>query len=69
MNLVTTTQEITQEKVLNLIKENHSITQAQMANVLGLTRDGISYNIKQLKDKGIIERAEATKNGMWIMMK
>ena len=40
-----------------------------MANVLGLTRDGISYNIKQLKDKGIIERAEATKNGMWIMMK
>jgi ATP-dependent DNA helicase RecG len=46
----TTTQEIaqetTQEKILNLIKKNPSITQTQMANALGLTRDGISYNIK-----------------------
>ena len=38
-----------------------------MANALGLTRDGISYNIKQLKDKGIIERSGATKNGLWII--
>ena len=38
-----------------------------MANALGLTRDGISYNIKQLKDKGAIERTWATKNGLWII--
>lgn len=38
-----------------------------MANVLELTRDGISYIIKQLKDKGIIERVGTTKNGMWIV--
>ena len=31
-----------------------------MANVLELTRDGISYIIKQLKDKGIIERVGTT---------
>ena len=41
-----TTQETTQEKILNLIKNNPEITQTQMAEVLGLTRDGISYNIK-----------------------
>ena len=63
MNSVKTTQE----KIKELIKDNPSITQTQMANVLGLTRDGISYNIKQLKDKGIIERAGATKNGLWII--
>lgn len=43
------------------------ITQTQMANALGLTRDGIFYNIKQLKDKGIIERVGATKNERWII--
>ena len=29
-----------------VIKNNPEITQTQMAEVLGLTRDGISYNIK-----------------------
>ena len=62
-----TTQQTTQEKILKLIKDNPSITQTQLATALGLTRDGISYNIKQLKEKGIIKRAGATKNGMWII--
>ncbi len=63
------TQETTQEKILKLIKENPNITQNQMATALGLTRDGISYNIKQMKDKGVIERVGATKNGKWIIKK
>lgn len=36
-----------------------------MAKILDLTRDGISYNIKVLKDKGIITRDGSTKNGIW----
>lgn len=55
----------TQEKILKLIKENNAITQAEMAKVLNITRDGVAYNIKILKDKGIIERIGATKNGTW----
>ena len=62
-----TAQETTQEKILKLIKSNPSITQTQMAKVLGITRDGVSYNIKQLKDNGISERVGATKNGYWIV--
>ena len=62
-----TTQKTTQEKIINLIRKNPYITQTQMAKILGLTRDGISYNIKQLKDNGIIERIGATKNGYWIV--
>ena len=61
------TQETTQEKIIKLIKDNPSITQTQMANALGLTRDGITYNIKQMKNNGVIERVGATKNGMWII--
>ena len=62
-----TTQKTTQEKIINLIRKNPNITQTQMAKILGLTRDGISYNIKQLKDNGIIERIGATKNGYWVV--
>lgn len=60
-----TTQKTTQEKIINLIKKNPSITQVEMAKALDLTRDGISYNIKVLKEKGIIERVGSTKNGIW----
>ncbi len=60
-----TAQETTQEKIINLIKKNPSITQSEMAKILKLTRDGISYNIRILKEKGIIERIGATKNGYW----
>ena len=60
-----TTQETAQEKIINLIKKNPAITQTEMAKILNLTRDGISYNIKILKRKGIIERVGSTKNGIW----
>ena len=60
-----TTQETTQEKIINLIRKNPAITQVEMAKILNLTRDGISYNIKILKEKGIIERVGSTKNGSW----
>ena len=60
-----TTQETTQEKIINLIKKNPGITQVEMAKALDLTRDGISYNIKTLKEKGIIERVGSTKKGIW----
>lgn len=64
-----TTQKTTQEKIINLIKKNPSITQVEMAKALNLTRDGISYNIKALKEKGIIERVGSTKNGIWKILK
>ncbi len=64
-----TTHKTTQEKILDLIKENPNITQIEMAEKLGLTRDGISYNIKYLKDNGIIERIGSTKKGSWRIIK
>ena len=64
-----TTQETTQEKIIDLIKEKPNITQAQIAKVLGITRDGVSYNIKKLKENKIIERIGATKKGSWKIIK
>ena len=65
LNQQETTQKTTQEKIINLIKKNSGITQVEMAKALDLTRDGISYNIKALKEKDIIERGGSTKNGIW----
>ena len=63
--ILTSNQETTQEKIINLIRKNPAITQVEMAKILNLTRDGISYNIKILKEKDIIERVGSTKNGSW----
>lgn len=64
-----TTHKTTQEKILDLIREYPDITQIEMAERLGITRDGISYNIKYLKDNGIIERVGSTKKGIWKIIK
>lgn len=60
-----TTQKTTQEKIIELIKKDPSITQIEMANKLGITRDGVSYNIKILKENGVIERVGSLKKGSW----
>lgn len=62
-----TTQETAQEKLLSLVKKNPNITQEQLATKLGITRDGVSYNIKMLREKGKIERTGSTKSGTWIV--
>ena len=63
------TQETTQEKILKLIKKKPNITQGEMSKIIGLTRDGISYNIKILKENGVIERIGFTKKGIWKILK
>ena len=69
INLQETTQETTQEKIIKLIKENPNITQAEMSKILDITRDGISYNIKVLKEEGKIRRVGATKKEYWEILK
>lgn len=51
--ILTSNQETTQEKIINLIKKNPSITQSEMAKILKLTRDDILYNIKISKDRKV----------------
>jgi ATP-dependent DNA helicase RecG len=64
---INTVEETTDtvEKILNIISNNPHITQAQLAEITGLTRRGIEWNIQQLKAKGLIERIGADKGGHW----
>ena len=57
--------EKTTEKILTTIVNNPYITQSELAKVCGITEDGIYWNIKRLKEDGIIRRVGPNKGGHW----
>lgn len=55
----------TQLKILELIKENPSITQKIMMEKMKLSRPAITLNLKLLKEEKIIERIGSDRKGYW----
>ena len=55
----------TTQKILEEIKKNPSISRDELAEKCGLTSDGIKYNIRKLREKGIIKRIGPDKGGHW----
>lgn len=70
-SLEKTTQKTTQKlnhnqlKIIEIIKENPKITKKELANILGITQDGVKYNLKKLVDKNIVERIGPDNGGYW----
>lgn len=58
-------KEKTRDKVLNLIKENPSITQQEIMDKLSLSRSAIEYQIRQLKASEKIKRVGGDNGGYW----
>ena len=54
--------------IIKLIEDTPNITQAEMANLLGVTSRTIRNNIKFLVDNEYIKRIGADKNGKWIVI-
>ena len=54
--------------VLELIRNNHSITQEQISEQANLTRGQVEYCIAKLKDSGQIIRVGSTKSGHWSVL-
>ena len=48
---LTTTLTETQQRIINLIKEDNKITRDEMASKIGITKYGIQYNLNILKKK------------------
>ena len=57
----------TERKVLEFIVEDSGITQKEIAQKMGMSKNGIRYTMDRLKDRGILEREGATKRGKWII--
>ena len=61
---IDTTQKTTQ-KIVEQMRSNPTISIEELAELCELTRDGINYNIRNLKNKGIIKRIGPDKGGHW----
>ena len=61
---IDTTQKTTQ-KIVEQMRSNPTISIEELAELCGLTRDGINYIIRNLKNKGIIKRIGPDKGGHW----
>ncbi len=59
----------TEDKIIILIRDSPNITINQLMIRTGLSKPGITKNLKQLKEKGIIERVGSKKTGYWELVK
>ncbi len=55
----------TQQKIMELLRKNPSITQAEMAEIIKISKRAIQKNIKELVDEDIIERVGSDRKGYW----
>jgi ATP-dependent DNA helicase RecG len=61
--------EKTTPKILILLSDNPKISTQELADIIGLTYDGIKWQLNKLKSQGIIRREGANKGGKWIILK
>ena len=50
---------------MQMIRKNSRITQAEMAEIIKISRRAVQKNIKELVDQGIIIHEGSTRNGYW----
>jgi ATP-dependent DNA helicase RecG len=62
---VVKTVEKTVVKILALIKDNPKITQRELMVETGLTQRGVEWNLRKLKDEGVIHRIGSARSGHW----
>ena len=58
-------REKSREKIINIIRNNPSVTQFDLSNILQLSTKAIEKQIKNLKEDGIIRRVGPDNGGHW----
>ena len=56
---------VNQQKIMDEVKKNPYITQEGLSHIVGISKKSISTNMKKLKDRGMLRRIGADKNGYW----
>ena len=62
-----TTRKTTQEIILEAIACNPSITRAELAEVVGISPDGVKYHLQKLAKSGRLKRVGSTRRGEWVI--
>lgn len=52
-------------KIIAVIQENPFVTKLELAALCNLSLSGIEWNIRKLKERGVLERVGSTKKGYW----
>lgn len=60
-----TTTQTTSLKIIELMKQNADISIEEISAACGITRDGVNYQIRQLKKKNLIRRIGGDFGGHW----
>ena len=59
------TREKTRDKILELIRVDPCISMENIATSLGLTRKGVEWQVRKLKQSGLLRRVGPDKGGYW----
>ena len=63
-----TTQK-TREVILAALEKSPDLTNKELADICGISIDGIKYQIKQMRSLGLIRRVGPDKGGHWEVIK
>lgn len=55
----------TEEVFLNALRKNPYISRKELSKLLMISEDGVKYQMKKLKSKGLIEHIGASRGGYW----
>lgn len=57
--------DVTEKRILELLKDNAKYKTAELAEMFDISRKKVSVKLKNLREKGIIERVESDRKGYW----
>lgn len=57
--------DVTEKRIIELLKDNSKYKTAELAEMLDISRKTVSIKLKNLKDKGIVERVGSDRKGYW----
>ncbi len=60
-----TVEKTTREKIIELIRDNPSITTKDIADSLGITAKGVEYQLAKMQENKILVREGSKKSGSW----
>ena len=63
------TRERTREKIVQFLKDNPKATTVEISDFAGISPKGVEWQIKKLKDKGLLKRVGPDKGGHWEVKK
>ncbi|MCM1232931.1 MAG: winged helix-turn-helix transcriptional regulator [Ruminococcus flavefaciens] len=60
--------EVTEKRIIELLKDNPKYKTVELAGMLGVSRKTVSVKLKNLREKGIIERVGSDRKGYWKLL-